>query len=123
VFKKISLEKPVHNFDIFKTVDDYDGLNVFIRDEQTEAEFNVFFEDRYGYTCFDEADLNKTWHDIGRLTCGLYEAANSELLDWATAQNAHDELPFPAKHYLLISMNDVVSVITDAPPEVKTAKS
>ncbi len=123
MFEKIDFGKPVHDFDIFKMVDDYDGLTVFIRDEQTNDEFNLFFKDRYGYMCFDEADLHKTWLEVGRLTCGLYEASNSELLDWVTAQNPFDELPFPAKHYLLISMNDVVSVITDEPPEVKITQS
>ncbi|WP_430414146.1 hypothetical protein [Parasphingorhabdus sp.] len=123
MFEQIPFDKPVNDFDIFKIVDDYDGLTVFIRDGQTSSEFSMFFKDRYGYSCFDEADLHKTWLDVGHLTCGLYESSNSELLQWATAQSPLDELPFPAKHYLLISMNDVVSVITDETPKIEITKS
>jgi len=116
---------PIGNVYVQKLLDDSTGLQVFFRhDSDLEKMWCIRFGDTYGYRSFDESDLNAFWESIGgHLVCGCYQTSNSDFLDWAKRQSVSQELPTSLSHYLFVSVNDVVDVLSFGEPTIFASDS
>ncbi len=110
-------------FQIMTITDDQNGLTLEIEDNRTGEKKGRFrFTAHHAYRNFNEADLFVYLKEIGGdFKTGLYMATSSELLKWAAKQSVHDSIHQDIKHYMVVSVEDVLEVLSFKPPEFEAA--
>lgn len=106
-------------FQITSIVDDRRGLVVRLEDNvEGVRKGELSFGSHYAYRNFNEADLHSYWSSVGGvLESGLYNAADSEFLEWAARQSVYGELDASIRHYMIVSVDDVLEVLSFDQPE------
>ncbi len=106
-------------FQITSIIDDRDGLVLSIEDNRTGEQKGRFrFTAHRAYRNFNEADLHGYWLELGGVKqAGLYVAEKSDLLNWAEERCGYDKLPSEIRHYMVVSAEDVLEVLSFEPPE------
>ena len=109
---------PAGAFEISKIVDDAEGLHVVLSTEKDlSATFEVSFDAVHAYRNADEGDRTEYWRSLGGyLETGCYTAEESDFLDWALDQNVHGALPRGLQHFIVVSANDVLDVLSFESP-------
>ena len=105
-------------FQIVSIIDDKNGLTILIEDNQKGTLKGRFrFGAHHAYRNFNEADLHGYWKGLGgTLTTGLYVTSDSELMKWAAKQAIDGSLHEDIKHYMVVSVEDVIEVLSFEPP-------
>ena len=106
-------------FQIASIIDDKNGLTIKIEDNQKyELKGHLRFSAHHAYRNFNEADLHGYWKELGgAFTTGIYVASDSELMRWAAKQSIDRNLHRDIKHYMVVSVEDVLEVLSFEPPE------
>ncbi|MEY0536174.1 hypothetical protein AB7303_19040 [Providencia rettgeri] len=98
----------------------YDLESLSLTLSKPDELFTLSFEWVYSFRVTGEGDLLKMQeHFDGQMTTGLYKVENSSYLKWFHEQSAniHDDV---IEHYLIVTIDDVIEVITSAEPSVQT---
>lgn len=112
---------PEEPFEVAKIVDDHQGLHLYgsTKPDLTPT-FLLSFDAVHGYRNADEADRAQYWESLGGvLKCGCYQARGSDFLDWAMRQSLDGSLPDGLAHFIVVSANDVLDVLSFEPPSFK----
>lgn len=98
----------------------YDLESLSLTLSKPDQSFTLSFEWVYSFRVTGEGDLLKMQeHFDGQMTTGLYKVENSSYLKWfhEQSENIHDDI---IEHYLIVTIDDVIEVITSAEPSVQT---
>lgn len=98
----------------------YDLESLSLTLSKPDESFTLSFEWVYSFRVTGEGDLLKMQeHFDGQMTTGLYKVENSSYLKWfhEQSENIHDDV---IEHYLIVTIDDVIEVITSAEPSIQT---
>ncbi|WP_404462511.1 hypothetical protein [Providencia rettgeri] len=97
---------------------DLESLSLIL--SRPDESFTLSFEWVYSFRVTGEGDLLKMQeHFNGQMTTGVYKVENSSYLKWfhEQSENIHDDV---IEHYLIVTIDDVIEVITSAEPSIQT---
>jgi hypothetical protein len=105
-------------FHVTSIIDDKGGLNISIKQyRKGDLSGQLHFGAHYAYRNFNASDLYGYWLELGQnFLTGLYVAEDSDLLRWATKQSVYDKLDDEVAHYMLVTAEDVLEVLSYEPP-------
>ncbi|MDV5225795.1 hypothetical protein AB7W11_06700 [Providencia manganoxydans] len=98
----------------------YDLESLSLTLSKPDESFTLSFEWVDSFRVTGEGDLLKMQeHFDGQMTTGLYKVENSSYLKWfhEQSENIHDDI---IEHYLIVTIDDVIEVITSAEPSIQT---
>lgn len=107
------------SWEVTEIVDNRKGFHIHVSaSENTKADFIIGFSAVYGYRNADEGSRSQYWKSLGGyLKSGCYEAAGSDFLDWAIYESLDKELPTGLRHFIVVTANDVIDVLSFDEPE------
>ncbi|MEY0231708.1 hypothetical protein [Providencia manganoxydans] len=98
----------------------YDLESLSLTLSRPNKSFTLSFEWVYSFRVTGEGNLLKMQENFdGKMTTGVYKVENSSYLKWfhEQSENIHDDV---IEHYLIVTIDDVIEVITSAEPSVQT---
>ena len=108
-------------------LDHHEGVLLEFSDENHERKVRVWFENGVlSYRNTDEGSLLKTWYQLdeqyrdpfySRWT--MFKVKNSAYLTWFIEQSIGIYDPREVEHYVFITPNDVIEVLSEFPPKVQ----
>ncbi|BBH11424.1 hypothetical protein JD974_16700 [Chromobacterium haemolyticum] len=104
----------MHSYDCVELKDSRDGLEIILIDEN-DCKLIVRFETHLAYRRIDEGDALLTLAFLKKIGCSggpFYQIKNSNFLRWFNRESCGMHDGQSLKHYALITMNDVIDVIT-----------
>ncbi|EBX9240329.1 hypothetical protein DRF02_24835 [Salmonella enterica subsp. salamae] len=93
------------------------GLEIIISLDGVSPDFRVFFDWSHSFRVTDEGDLLKMLGEqSGKILVGIYKVEKSSYLEWFNDQSVNIRSKDNVAHYLIVTVNDVVDVLSSEPP-------
>lgn len=93
------------------------SLEIDISSEGQSPHFRVFFDWTHSFRVTDEGDLLKMLGEqSGKMLLGIYKVEGSTYLEWFNDQSDNIHSKDNIVHYLIVTLNDVVDVLSSVPP-------
>ncbi len=113
---------PLGNYELIETIQNCDGTTIKLQSELHNIILKFEFVDSIRIT--DEGRRIKTYNEIPDIQkyrenfygVPLYRVENSEYCKWLVQESAGIYTEF--QHYVIITINDIVDVISDVPPKI-----
>ena len=100
-------------------IDDYDGLRIILQGKNPyDRKLEIFFFDRIFYRNTDESYFLRTIDNIGKRGSSLLIVNNSLLTKWIHNESYGVYQDKNITHYLILSGNDCIDILTSTPPKV-----
>jgi len=115
--------KPI--FDIKKKVfldalvDDYSGLSLYFSFNDATEKFKIFFD---SYISFRNSDESERFNSLAKMDKNVYffEAYHSEYIEWITNESQGIRSSENLKHFIFITDNDIIEVLSLHKPKLIT---
>jgi hypothetical protein len=96
-----------------------DSLHMTLSCNSVSDTIKLSFEWIHSFRLTDEGDLLKMlFEQNGKMITGFYRVENSSYLEWFNAQSAGVHTDKNIIHYLIVTVNDVVDVLSSQKPLV-----
>ncbi len=100
----------------------YASGKLFLSLVASNIKIKITFDWIYCFRVIDEGDLLKMQEEQnGEMVTGIYSIANSPYLKWFNEQSADIHVKEGIIHYSIITVEDVIDVLSIVPPTIITA--
>lgn len=101
--------------------DDYKGFRLILKGERESDEIvELLFENNLAYRNLDESQRLKTLNENSILTkkWSFFKTKDSSFLDWFNNESYNIYKTEKLTHYIIVTPNDIVDIITDEEPKI-----
>lgn len=117
---------PIGKYEVIEIIQNSNGTEIDMESEEHKMIIKFEFADALRVS--DEGRRIRTYNKIIEIQnyrkdfngVPLYEAFNSEFYNWAKKESAGYYTDF--RHYVIITMNDIVDIISSCSPEIIVSK-
>ncbi len=100
--------------------DDYEGFRILLRGAAPIGKMlRIAFDPAFSYRRIDEGDLLQRMKAVCNPSWPLLLVSNSEYLAWFHRESLDRYQGVDIKHYLILTSNDCVEVLSSFPPKVE----
>lgn len=102
-------------------IDDVNGLQLFLKEENSNDRIVIIFKNYLGYRNFNESERLKTLSQFPVLTqySGLFIAEKSLFIDWLVRESFGILDKKNLIHFILSTPEDIIEIISQKPPDIK----
>lgn len=95
------------------------SLEIIITLDGVNSDFRVFFDWSHSFRVTDEGDLlEMLGEQRGKIRVGIYKVEGSSYLEWFNGQSFNIHEKENVIHYLIVTVNDIVDVLSSEPPVI-----
>lgn len=95
------------------------SLEIIVTLDGVNSDFRFFFDWTHSFRVTDEGDLLKMLGEQkGKMRVGIYKVEDSSYLEWFNDQSFNIHEKEKIIHYLIVTVNDIIDVLSSESPVI-----